>query len=378
MEGILIKIIKLISVLIAALSVFSFKTSALSDTSASSVLINADTLEIIYSNKPYVKRSMASTTKIMTGILLAESGRLDEDIECTSAMVTVEGSAMGLKAGDIISGRDLLYGLMLMSGNDAANVAAYFLAGSTENFAIIMNEKAKMLGLNDTNFVTPSGLDAEEHYTTAFDLAKLTAYALMNDEFRKACSSYTAKVYFGNPKIRYTIKNHNRLLNEYEGCIGVKTGFTKKSGRCLVSAAERDGKRIIAVTLNDPNDWRDHKSMLDYGFVSLKPISFGDDPQKIKVIGGESDFVEIDFQDIDICSTENNKSNFKFELDIPDYLVAPVIEGQKIGEAVLKYGDYVVRKCDVTPVCNVGRRSVQEKSGGEKIKDFLIKMLKSF
>lgn len=378
MEGILIKIIKFISVLISTVFLFSFKTAAFSDTSAASVVINADTLEIIYSNNPYEKRSMASTTKIMTGLLLAESGKLEEDIECTAEMVMVEGSAMGLKAGDRISGRDLLYGLMLMSGNDAANVTAHFLKGGTENFARMMNEKAKELGLLSTNFVTPSGLDDEEHYTTAYDLAKLTAFALQNEEFAKVCSSYTAQVHFGNPKVKYTIKNHNRLLREYDGCIGVKTGFTKKSGRCLVTAAERDGKMIVAVTLNDPNDWRDHKSMLDFGFGALRPVTFGSEPKSLKVIGGESDFVKIDFQDINIYTTDKNKKDFKLLLKVPEFLTAPVIEGEKIGEAILMNGDFVVRKCDVSALCNVGKQMPLEKSFAIKIKEFIILMLKSF
>ena len=231
MEGILIKSFKVVLLSLVIAFAFSCSVGAISDTSASSVVINADTLEVIYSNNPNQKRPMASTTKIMTGLLLCESGRLDEEIECTAEMVTVEGSAMGLRAGDKISGRDLLFGLMLMSGNDAANVTAHFLAENTEDFAKLMNEKAKGLGLLNTSFVTPSGLDADEHYTTAFDLAKLTAYALKNEEFKAAVSSYNASVSFGNPKQKYTIKNHNRLLKEYEGCIGIKTGFTKKSGR---------------------------------------------------------------------------------------------------------------------------------------------------
>lgn len=378
MEGILIKFIKFISIFIVAVSIFSINTAAITDTSASSVVINADTLEIIYANEPYQKRSMASTTKIMTGLLLSESGRLDEEIECTAEMVTVEGSAMGLRAGDKISGRDLLLGIMLMSGNDAANVTAHFLAGDTESFAQMMNEKAKLLGLLNTSFVTPSGLDAEEHYTTAFDLAKLTAYALQNEEFKSACSSYTATVRFGNPKVRYTIKNHNRLLREYEGCIGVKTGFTKKSGRCLVSAAERDGKRIVAVTLNDPNDWRDHKSMLDYGLAALQLSSFKAELKTLKVVGGESDSVKIGFNDIEVYTTEKNKNNFKLELCIPESVTAPAIEGEKIGEVILKNGEYVVQKSDIYIAENIGKMSLPEKTFSERFKEFMLTMLKSF
>ncbi|MBO7218247.1 MAG: D-alanyl-D-alanine carboxypeptidase [Clostridia bacterium] len=345
------------------------------------MVINADTLEIIYRNNPNVKRPMASTTKIMTGLLLAESGRLDEEIECTAEMVTVEGSAMGLRAGDRISGKDLLFGLMLMSGNDAANVTAHFLAGNSENFAKLMNEKAKELGLLNTSFVTPSGLDAEEHYTTAFDLAKLTAAALKCEEFKNAVSSYTATVSFGNPKQKYTIKNHNRLLKEYDGCVGVKTGFTKKSGRCLVTAAERDGKRLIAVTLNDPNDWRDHKSLLDFGFEALTPVSFlsRDYQKNVKVDSGESDFVGLCFEDIELFTTSQNKENLKLEFILPDVLTAPVVEGERVGEVVLKNGDYEIKRVPVTALQNVGKAMPEQNENfKEKIIAFMLKMLRSF
>ncbi len=379
MEGILIKSVKIIVVAVIAALMFNLSAVAVTDTSSSSVVLNADTLEIIYQNDPYAKRSMASTTKIMTALLLAESGRLDEIICCSAKMVTVEGSAMGLKAGDYISARDLMYGILLMSGNDAANVCAYFLSGGIEEFAKTMNSKAKELGLHSTNFVTPSGLDADEHYTTAYDLAVLTAYALKNEEFAKACASSTATVKFGNPMVKYTITNHNRLLKTYEGCIGVKTGFTKKSGRCLVSAARRDGATVIAVTLNDPNDWRDHASLLDYGFNSLSKTEFSPDVElKTQVIGGKRDVVCLAYDDISVFGLSQNFDKFELTVSVPDYVFAPIDKGEVIGKASVVYEGRTVTSVNICARDSIEAKKQPQKSFNEKVSEFIMLMIKSF
>lgn len=380
MEGILIKYISFILVLVIALSLFCINAFAVSDSAAASVVINADTLEVIYQNNANVKRSMASTTKIMTALLLAESGRLGETVRCTAEAVNVEGSAMGLSAGDEISGRDLLFGLMLMSGNDAANVTAHFLAGNTEAFAKMMNEKAKTLGLSDTHFVTPSGLDAQEHYTTALDLATLTAYALENPDFRAACSAYTATVSFGAPPVKYTVTNHNRLLKEYEGCIGVKTGFTKKSGRCLVSAAERDGKRIVAVTLYDRNDWKDHKSMLDYGFEKLgvRVLSCEKESLSVPVLGSERESVPLYFHDMPVGVIPENAAELEIRFLLPRYITAPIEAGQTVGKAVVLFKGKEVRSTDITVSETALSLSPKPYDFEEELKNYLLIMFKSF
>lgn len=378
MEGILIKSLRIIVAVIITAFALNLCAFAVTDTSSSSVVINADTLEILYQNDPYEKRSMASTTKIMTALLLAESGRLDEIISCTAQMVTVEGSAMGLKAGDFISARDLMYGILLMSGNDAANVCAHFLSGGIEEFANLMNIKAQELGLKSTNFVTPSGLDADEHYTTAYDLAVLTAYAIRNEEFAKVCASSSATVRFGNPMMKYTISNHNRLLKTYDGCIGVKTGFTKKSGRCLVSAAERDGATVITVTLNDPNDWRDHASLLDYGFERLSHLSLSSDSElKVQVIGGEKDSVALCFDDISTFCLDENREKFELELSVSDYVFAPVQSGDILGTASVIFEGRTVGCADIYAEDGVEAKSPLPKTFNEKIKEFIILMIKS-
>ncbi len=282
------RLVSFVIVFTVLLSATPKAVAAIEVSAKAAVVINGDTGEVIYAKNMDQKLPMASTTKIMTGLLLCEGFDLNREITVTDQMVRVEGSSMGLVGGDKITLNDLLYGLMLASGNDAANVIAYILAGNPTDFAKMMNQKAKEIGLKNTNFVTPSGLDDEEHYTTAYDLALLTKYAMQNKTFAEVVGCKTATLCYGNPPYKRTLTNHNKLLKSFEGCVGVKTGFTKKSGRCLVSAAKREGKFVIAVTLNAPNDWQDHTQMLEYGISKIIQTEIAPKKQdyQISVIGG--------------------------------------------------------------------------------------------
>ncbi len=224
------------------------------------ILMDAGSGRVLFEKQADARSLIASTTKIMTAVVVAEQCSLDERVRIMPEAVGVEGSSMYLREGEVLSVRELLYGLLLRSGNDAAVALAIHCAGSVEEFAQRMNEKAAGLGLTGTHFVNPNGLDAEEHYSTARDLARLAAYAMENDALRAITS--TKSVVFGER----SLTNHNKLLWRYEGAIGVKTGYTKAAGRILVSAAERDGRRLVAVTINAPDDWNDHTALLDYGF----------------------------------------------------------------------------------------------------------------
>ena len=206
---------------------------------------------------------IASTTKIMTGLLVCEAGELDRTVTVPDAAVGLEGSSMYLKKDETLTRRDLLYGMMLHSGNDAALTLAISVSGSEGAFVRQMNLRARALGLTQTHFANPHGLDSGENYSTALDLAHLAQAALQNAQLRAVVSTKTA-VCAGR-----TLTNHNKLLWRYDGCIGVKTGYTRHAGRILVSAAERDGRMLIAVTISDPDDWRDHTALLDYGFAVL-------------------------------------------------------------------------------------------------------------
>ncbi|MBQ7523000.1 MAG: D-alanyl-D-alanine carboxypeptidase [Oscillospiraceae bacterium] len=226
----------------------------------SAILLDADTGSVLFAQNEHDRSLIASTTKIMTGYLAAQYGALQKTVTVPPEAVGVEGSSLYLKAGETVTREMLLYGLMLQSGNDAAAALAIDCAGSLDAFVRQMNDTAQKLGLTDTHYGNPHGLDAEGNYSTAYDLAVLTAHALQNETFRTVVASKYAAF-----ETR-TFANHNKLLWRYDGAIGVKTGFTKKAGRILVSAAMRGGRTLIAVTINDSRDWQDHAAMLDYGF----------------------------------------------------------------------------------------------------------------
>lgn len=227
------------------------------------VVLDAATGRVLFAQHAEERAGMASTTKIMTGLLVAETCELDAPVEIPPEAVGVEGSSLSLEAGEVLRVETLLYGLLLHSGNDAAAALAIYCDGSVEAFADRMNRRAWELGLWDTHFVNPHGLDAEGHYSTALDLARLAAAAMENEVFRQVVSTKTI-VLEGR-----SFTNHNKLLWQYDGADGVKTGYTQATGRILVSSAVRDGGRLIAVTMDDGNDWADHAALLDYGFARL-------------------------------------------------------------------------------------------------------------
>ncbi|MBQ1678224.1 MAG: D-alanyl-D-alanine carboxypeptidase [Oscillospiraceae bacterium] len=229
------------------------------------VLMDADTGALLWSRHPDTPGLIASTTKIMTGWLACEAGELDRAVRVPAEAVGLEGSSLYLKEGEVLTRQELLYGAMLQSGNDAALALAIDTAGSETAFVESMNEKARSLGLQNTHFANPHGLDSEGNYGSARDLALLSAAALRNGDFRRAVSTRSA-VAAGDR----VLVNHNKLLWHCEGCIGVKTGYTRAAGRLLVSAAQRQGRTLICVTVNDPADWRDHQALLDWGFAQYE------------------------------------------------------------------------------------------------------------
>ena len=227
------------------------------------VIIDAKSGAVLYEKNANVRLPMASTTKIMTALCVIEKADLNSIITISKNAANTEGSSIYLKEGEEISVQDLLYGLMLESGNDAAIALAEGCFGSVDECVKYMNQKAHEIGLIDTHFENPEGLDNENHYTTAYELSLITKHALQNDFFTKLVSS---KNYTTNTNIPHYFSNHNRLLNSFEGTLGVKTGYTSKSGRCLVSCAKRENEMYLAVTLNCPDDWSCHKEMLEFAF----------------------------------------------------------------------------------------------------------------
>ena len=371
------KITMFLLVFILAFCHFGITASAidvLSVSAKSAVVICTDTREVLFEKSAKQKMPMASTTKIMTALILAEQPDLSKTVEVTKQMVTVEGSSMGLLAGDIVSYRELLYGMLLASGNDAANVTAYVLGGGIEGFAKMMNKKAREIGLENTNFVTPSGLDDENHYTTAYDLALLTSVALKNTAFRTACGSKQAVLYYGNPPYKRTLTNHNKLLGNFDGAIGVKTGFTKKSGRCLVTAAERDGKGVIAVTLNAPDDWSDHKALLDYGLSETERLNINNDDitDIIPVVSSDADHLRIKAEPMSLCVSAKSKNSVKRVVEMERFLYAPVKAGQTVGKISYYLGNTLIGSSNIYSVADLRVRNKKEKFSVRFLKNLLL------
>ena len=308
----------------------------------SAVVLTADTGTVLFEKDGHTPRPVASTTKIMTALLALEAAQEQGDplVDITQEMVAVEGSSMGLQAGDSISLTGLAAGMLLASGNDAANAAALYLDGSLESFAARMNQRAAALGMEDTHFVTPSGLDGEDaqglgHLSTAYDMALLARAALEDQAFRQLCSSPSLAVEFAEPVKRVTYTNHNKLLAQYQGCVGVKTGFTKEAGRCLVSAAERDGALLIAVTLNAPNDWQDHAALLDYGFSQVEPyqLAGGDVRLTVPVVGSPVEVMSLRGSNGgEVTLPLGQGAQVERVVHAPKFLYAPVEAGEQVGE----------------------------------------------
>ncbi len=319
------------------------------DTSANcAVLIETTTGTVLYEKNAHTKTGMASTTKIMTALLALEKSKPDDIVTISRNAANTEGSSLYLKPGDKIRMIDLVYGLMLNSGNDAAVAIAEHICGNVQEFAKGMTKKARDLGLENTSFKNPNGLDADGHYTTAYDLAQITRYAMQNENFEKIVSTkkYTAKTADGTDM--YFV-NHNKLLSMYEGCIGVKTGYTKSTGRCLVSCAERNGIRFIAVTLGSPDDWNDHKKMLDYAFSRYESKDILKENQIIKTVTAKnSDGVVVNVIpsesfSVPIRKGENNNITVKLKMNA---LYAPVNKGEKVGVLEVYNGDNLLASID--------------------------------
>lgn len=304
------------------------------------VVINAETKEIIYQKNAFRKHSMASTTKIMTSILAVESGEMSDRVTVTQDALT-EGSSIGLKSGCILTLESLVYGMMLESGNDAANACALYLADDYESFSYMMNLKADEIGMTDTNFVTPSGLDDTTHYSTAYDMALLGAYSISNPIFREICSEKIHNIRLIKPDIEVTFSNHNKLLGSCEGVFGIKTGFTKKSGRCLVSACERDGATLVCVTLNAGDDWNDHRKLYDEAFSELNKVTFKfSDFSRVRVYGSDDDSVGVYCDEYTLHYIED--SDVTEQVIMPEIIYAPIKSDEIIGKVNYYSGENLI------------------------------------
>ncbi|HIT33294.1 MAG TPA: D-alanyl-D-alanine carboxypeptidase [Candidatus Faecousia intestinigallinarum] len=329
------------AVLLAAALCLPFRVGAVSARQA--ILMDAETGRVLYEKNIDQRGLIASTTKIMTALVVCEQCNVLDRMRIPKEAVGIEGSSMYLKEGEVLTIQELLYGLMLHSGNDAAVALAIYCGGTVEGFAELMNDTARKLGMKNTHFENPNGLDSPGHYSTPRDMAVLAAYAMENPIFAKTVSTKT--VTFGGRSLR----NHNKLLWQVDGADGIKTGYTKAAGRILVSSAVRQGRRLIAMTMDAPNDWQDHKAMLEEGFSRYsvqRIVSVGDILGEITVIGGEEDRVELmAVEDFSYALAEGEQ----LEIRLPGqgFVYAPVAQGEDAGCVYFLLGDSVVGKAAV-------------------------------
>ncbi|MCI8552474.1 MAG: D-alanyl-D-alanine carboxypeptidase [Lawsonibacter sp.] len=325
---------------------------------ASAVLVDADTGRVLYEKDSHVRRRIASTTKLMTALVALESGHgLDEVVTIAPEWAGVEGSSIYLHPGEEITLEALLYGLLLRSGNDAALAVAGHCGGTVEKFVSQMNRKARELGMKDTAFANPNGLDAEGHYSSAHDMALLARACLEHEELAKIVS--TKSVTLGTR----TFTNHNKLLWRYEGCVGLKTGYTEKAGRTLVSAVRREDMTLICVTLNAPSDWADHAALFDWGFhnYETRQLSLAGEPAgQLTISGGLLPVCPIQAAEertAALAPGEQVRSGCELT---ETRLTAPVSAGTQVGELV-----YYVNAEELARVPLVTSRDILDNSAPE-------------
>jgi len=328
--------------------------------SQAAVLMDGKTGRVLWQKNMDEELPMASTTKIMTAIIALESGKLEQTVTAGKNAAAAPKVKMGLSVGEKHRLYDLLYPLMLESSNDAAVAIAEHIGGSVEGFAELMNEKAREIGAVNTEFVTPNGLDKDNHHSTAYDMALIARYALENEEFVKIINTRSITIPLKNMEEKqYSFNNKNRLLSEFEGAMGVKTGFTGKAGNCFVGAAQRGDRRFISVVLasgwgsrGKEMKWVDSKKLLSYGFDNYNYVEIPKESLKtepVNVLFSKEGFVETEILDgAELCLTEEEAKDMKINVEIIRETQAPVKKGDKAGTvtAVLPNGE-VVFKTDV-------------------------------
>ena len=337
---------RIVSCLAAALvlfSIFPCRAMGISTSAASAILMDAESGRVLYEQNVDREMLIASTTKIMTALVALREGTLSETVKVSRSAAYTEGSSMYLKEGEELTLETLLYGLMLCSGNDAAVAIAEHIGGSQEGFARLMNETAGELGMKHSSFANPNGLDAEGHYSTARDMAILACAAMKNETLARIVSTRTITI--GGR----TMTNHNKLLSYMGGCIGLKTGYTKAAGRTLVSCAEQNGQRLIAVTLQDGNDWADHQALYEYGFSTypaLRLAVLGQEVKRVPVQDAVQSTVSlVAANGFFWPKAESETIESRIELERP--LTAPLSAGTKVGQVIFSLQGREIGRVDL-------------------------------
>ena len=317
----------------------------------------------LFVRNPDERSLIASTTKIMTALIVCEQCNVLDRMRIPKEAVGIEGSSMYLKEGEVLTLQELLYGLMLSSGNDAAVALAIYCGGTVEGFAELMNDKARNLGLTGTHFENPNGLDSPGHYSTARDLAKLAAYAMKNPIFYKTVSAKSVRIG------ERCLTNHNKLLWKLEGADGVKTGFTKAAGRILVSSATRQGRRIIGVTIDAPDDWNDHCRLLNEGFARYQDRKIVQAGQRVsvqEVLGGDARRIEVLAAE-DFSYALAAEECPQLVLPGPGFVYAPAVEGAEAGFAYVLINGTVIGKVPVVYGATVEQEAEEQKGLWQKL-----------
>ena len=338
------------------------------------IILERNSKAILYGKNECTKTKMASTTKIMTAIVVIENTNLNDIVEISGKAAGTGGSRLKIKRGDKITVKDLLYGLMLRSGNDAAVALAEYVGGSIEGFAVLMNNKAKQLGLENTNFVTPHGLDSEEHYTTPYELAIVTDYALKNETFANIVRTKSCNILING--ISRNISNTNELLGNLNGVYGVKTGFTNGAGRCLVTAVKRDNLDIICIVLGaDTKKIRttDSVKLIEYTFSNFKNINLRtkieDEFQKweninfgrINIEKGIQNVINLKLEEYNLKTypiKNNTENNIKINIDANLNLIAPVNSNTQVGEIEVLYNSSMILKIGILTDNDIKKKAV--------------------
>ncbi len=343
-----------------------------------SILIDYNTGRVLWGKEENMPLAMASTTKIMTAILAIENGNLEDIVKIGKNPPKAPPVKMKLKVNEEIRLKDLLYALMLESANDSAVAIAEHIGGSVENFCNMMTQKAKELGAKDTVFQTPNGLDGENHHSTAYDMAIIARYALSNNTFKDIIN--TKNVSFKTNLSSYNLVNKNRLLSEFSGGNGVKTGYTGKAGHCFVGSATRDDMTLISVVLGSgwgdkgkAQKWIDTKAILNYGFENFKYekiLSKEDCKESIKVIKGDKESIALYFEeDVILPISDEEKDKIDIKLEYQENIEAPIYKNQKVGVCKIYINDKLEKEINIL---------TKEQSSKQTFKAYMDKILKNW
>ena len=328
----------------------------------SAVVMEASTGKILFSKGMEERRYPASTTKMMTLIVALEHGNLNDIVTTSPNAASTEGSSLWLAAGEKLKLEDMLYGIMLLSGNDATVAVAEHISGNVDSFSKLMTEKAKAIGAVNTNFTNSSGLPDPNHYSTAHDLAQIAAYGYKNPLFSQIVGTKYKIIPWPGKDHDRELYNENKILWRYEGGNGVKTGYTEAAGRCLVSGAKKNGVQLVAVVLDADFMWEDTMTLLDHGFQQVKPTTLfrkGDILKTVRISSGKADFVRVvTNNDITIPVTEDDKGQFSTVINVPAQVEAPVMAGQKVGTVKVMYKNTEISSVDLVSTDMVERKSL--------------------